>query len=160
VYPRATHHHNVHDPHSPRLTPATLGRIIPPLPRHPIHIRGRSTYHPLCLVQMARATMVCRTESISSRMVGTSARIRDKVLQVNHLFSNKKNASLSYPRTCQDRPSRQHTSRLPTPLLVTIVIPIPLLADQMLAWSRRYGCLHLQHPRRRPASDRTHRSVL
>ena len=30
----------------------------------------------------------------------------------------------------------------------------------MLDCPRRYGCLHLQHPRRHPASDRTHRSVL
>jgi hypothetical protein len=75
-------------------------------------------------------------------------------------IKKKKIASLSYRRTCQDQPSRQHTFRLPTRLLVTIVIPIPLLADQMLACPRRYGCLRLQHPHRHPASNRTHRSML
>jgi len=68
--------------------------------------------------------------------------------------------ALSYPRARQGPPFRQHTFLLPTHLLVTIVIPIALLADQMLACPHRYGCLHLQHPRRHPASNRTHRFML
>jgi hypothetical protein len=91
---------------------------------------------------------------------GISTHSRQGSTGKSFILKKRKNASLSYPRTCQDQPSRQHTFRLPTRLLVTIVIPIPLPADQMLACPRRYGCLHLQQPRRHPASDRTHRSML
>ena len=68
--------------------------------------------------------------------------------------------ALSYPKTRQDPPFHQHTFRLPTCLLVTIVIPIALLADQMLACPQRYGCPHLPHPRRHPTSNLTHRFML
>jgi hypothetical protein len=74
-----------------------------------------------------------------------------------------KNASFlpSYPSVRQGPPFRQHAYPRPTHrLLVTMAIPMSQLADQMLAYPRRCGCLHLQHLRRHPASSHTHRSML
>lgn len=104
-----------------------------------------------------RSTMARSMENVPC-VVEMLGPIHDKTLQVRCLIVSFTLVTLKVSQGLQ---FRQHTCPLPTPHRpVTHIIPISRLADRMLVYIQRYGCLRLQRPHRHLVSNRIHHSIL